>query len=198
MRRGGLSALLAGAALSMAGCTLPRAPTAVPELASAPPGAPAESLFADRARLEASEQRWAQVKAAWGGHYHYRVSWRSAFGFGHQTQVEVRGDQVVARWFKNEPGPQAPEPIRVIRETGSELGRQGAPAAPPLTLDQLYTQCRALINRPLPAHESQHLALDERGLLRGCVRVDRRFTGDAPTQGVPELALAPGPGQPLS
>jgi hypothetical protein len=147
--------------------------------------------LADQARLESSEQRWAQVKAAWGGHYHYRISWRSAFGFGRETQVEVRDGQAVVRWFKTIPGSS------VLQETGSELGRQGAPAAPPLTLDQLYTQCRALIARPMPAHESQHLALDERGLLRGCVRIDRRFTDDAPYQGVPNLQLAPGPGLPL-
>ena len=150
------------------------------------------SLANDQEKLQESETTWQQVREKHQGNYSYKVRWSSFVGFGHETEVIVRNNEVVERRFRSfsgrpvpvRPGQPVPEPEGDSwTEKGEALGSHKA-GAPPKTLDQLYTQAAEVVARPLPEHERRYVRFDKQGLLLSCFTVDTRIADDAPTKGV--------------
>jgi hypothetical protein len=165
---------------------LPSKPTAATPTGS---GAAAELE-----RLSKSLSAWQQAKDACGGDYSYSVRFTSAFGFGHETTVTVRGNRIVHRSFtrfgRPEPGqpPQAPRPEWV--ESGEEVGsHEEVGAAQARTLDELYAIARQVLERKLDDRQVRSLVIDDRGLLQACFIRDAGIADDAPQHGVPYLQL---------
>ena len=155
---------------------------------------PAVAAEGASAKLAKSLQTWQQAKKKCHGNYSYSVRWQSFVGFGHETTVVIKGNQVVERRyreFKRRPPVAVPDKPKVKPkpagplwvEKGKELGlhKKGAAAK---TLDQLYQEAAAVANRKLPANERRYLIFDKQGLLLGCFTVDKRIADDAPTKGV--------------
>ena len=144
------------------------------------------------AKLEKSLQRWKKLKKECQGNYTYSKRWSSWVGFGNVTEVVVANNKVVERNYKSFSAPQRPaapgKPPGKRKETGwSEKGaklgshKEGHPAK---TLDQLYEEAKAILNRPLAAFQRLGLRFNEQGLLLACYTQDTRIADDAPTKGV--------------
>jgi len=144
------------------------------------------------AQLEKSLQLWKKLKKECKGNYTYSKRWSSWVGFGNVTKVIVANNKVVERNYKAfsaPPRPAAPgQPPGKRKETGwnekgAKLGshREGHPAK---TLDQLYEEAKAILERPLPAFQRLGLRFDKQGLLLACYTQDTRIADDAPTKGV--------------
>lgn len=144
------------------------------------------------AKLEKSLQRWKKLKKECQGNYTYSKRWSSWVGFGNVTEVVVANNKVVERNYKSFSAPQRPaapgKPPEKRKETGwSEKGaklgshKEGHPAK---TLDQLYEEAKAILNRPLPAFQRLGLRFNEQGLLLACYTQDTRIADDAPTKGI--------------
>jgi len=96
--------------------------------------------------------------------------------------------------FSAPPRPAAPgQPPGKRKETGwSEKGaklgshKEGHPAK---TIDQLYEEAKAILERPLPAFQRLGLRFDKQGLLLACYTQDTRIADDAPTKGVSISAI---------
>lgn len=152
----------------------------------------AQGYSNEQDELQASLKKWQMLREQCQGNYAYKVRWSSFTGFGHETEVVIRDNQVVERRFRTFDGkPPAPAPADQPAaapafkwiEKGKDLGKhhQGAEAK---TLDQLYEVAAAVIKRELPAHERRYVRFDKQGLLRSCFTVDTRIADDAPTIGV--------------
>jgi hypothetical protein len=113
-------------------------------------------------------------------------------GFGNVTEVVVANNKVVERNYKAfsaPPRPAAPGKLPAKRketgwsEKGAQLGghKEGHPAK---TIDQLYEEAKAILERPLPAFQRLGLRFDAQGLLLACYTQDTRIADDAPTKGV--------------
>lgn len=146
----------------------------------------------EAARFAKGFDIWLKLKAECGGNYAYQVRWSSAFGFGHVTEIKVRGNKVVERRYEATsdrpqviaPGETEAKPAgdRWV-ETGEAIGshKQGAPAK---TLDELYAEAKAVAEMKLKSHQRRYLRFDERGLPISCFWIDIRIADDAPTNGL--------------
>jgi hypothetical protein len=139
------------------------------------------ALADDEARLAKSLESWTKLKAECGGNYSYTVSWSSMSGFGHQTEIIVRKNFVTERKYREFglPGTEG----KTWNEQGTQVGdsRNGAP---PLSLDQLYIDAKAVLARELHDAERRYLKFDRQGLLLSCFTIDTRIADDAPLKGV--------------
>ena len=145
------------------------------------------------AQLKKSLNTWEKLKATCGGNYTYTKRWSSWVGFGHTTEVVVENNKVVERRYKsfsNRPVPEAPPGQPQAKpaskgwvEKGDEIGthKQGHPAK---TLDELYKEAAAILDRPIPPFQRLGLRFDKQGLLLACYTQDKRIADDAPTKGV--------------
>lgn len=144
------------------------------------------------AQLKKSLSTWEKLKEECGGNYTYSKRWSSWVGFGHTTEVVVANNKVAERRYKSfsgRPRPVAPgQPPAKPKgtswtETGKELGshKQGHPAK---TLDMLYKEATAILERPVPPFQRLGLRFDKQGLLLACYTQDKRIADDAPTKGV--------------
>jgi len=152
------------------------------------------------AQLEKSLQLWKKLKKECKGNYTYSKRWSSWVGFGNVTEVVVVNNKVVERHYKAfsaPPRPAAPgQPPEKRKETGwsekeAKLGshKEGHPAK---TIDQLYEEAQAILERPLPAFQRLGLRFDKQGLLLACYTQDTRIADDAPTKGVSISAITLG------
>ncbi len=136
--------------------------------------------------LSQSHLRWEEIKKQGQGNYSYLTRWSSWVGFGHETTIVVRDNQVVERRFQSF-GPTQPNSSPVDSTSWIEkrdfLGsnKQGHP---PKTLDQLYAEAKKLMDKPIPPFHRATLRFNERGLLLACFVQDTRIADDAPFTGV--------------
>jgi hypothetical protein len=152
------------------------------------------------AKLAKSLQLWKKLKKECNGNYTYSKRWSSWVGFGNVTEVVVANNKVVERNYKAFSAPKRPaapgKPPGKRKETGwSEKGaklgshKEGHPAK---TIDQLYEEAKAILERPLPAFQRLGLHFDAQGLLLACYTQDTRIADDAPTKGVSISAITLG------
>jgi len=196
---GFLAKLMAGlgSLVLLHGCTVP--PTAAP---APPPTSASIDKPLTFPGLDESEQLWRQWRHKAQGRYHYTVRFQSKVGFSQVTTVRVEDNRVAERSFTftpREPLTSQPDGSTPAQNTWTEQGAHigtRAGAAPALTLDELYGQCRLLWSeyRPAPAGTRPEwtlptLGLDHRGLLKSCTSTNTRTIGDAQTRGVNEIEL---------
>tara|TARA_Y100001934_G_scaffold115729_1_gene141647 strand:+ start:1290 stop:3719 length:2430 start_codon:yes stop_codon:yes gene_type:complete len=171
------------------------APPRPPELVAPPVFRPGGGGPVDKAKIaqfEKSLSTWEKLKVECGGNYTYSKRWSSWVGFGHTTEVVVQNNTVIERRYKafsNRPRPVAPgQPPakpegKTWTEKGEELGthKEGHPVK---TLDELYKEAAAILERPIPPFQRLGLRFDKQGLLLACYTQDTRIADDAPTKGV--------------
>ena len=147
------------------------------------------------AELQASLDKWDNLKQKCGGNYRYFVRTSSFTGAGTETEIVIRNNKVAGRRYKvtgppvliaptpNGEPPKPEAPTYKWTERGEEVGnnKDGAPAK---TLDELYAQAKEVLVRELPEHEKLYVRFDKQGLLSSCFTVDTRIADDAPTNGV--------------
>ena len=166
--------------------------------------AAAEKGTSPAGQLQKSLQTWQELKVKCGGNYSYTVAFQSWAGFGHTTEIVIRGNKVVERKYsefnRNAP-PPPPEPGKGPKlpgenwvEKGDQLGSHKK-AAPLRTLDELYAEAQKVVETKLAPAQRLYVAFDKQGLLQSCFYVDTRIADDAPRTGVAigniRLELAP-------
>ena len=110
------------------------------------------------------------------------------------TRIVVRLGKVVERSFEQfvevpvpaalQPGNAATAPRVQWTETGAEIGTHGDGAAPARTVDELYDEAVALLEKPVAEHKERSLAINECGILDHCFDRDMRIADDVPLEGV--------------
>ncbi len=157
-------------------------------------------LADEQPKLADSLSKWQQLKEKHAGNYSYAVRWSSFAGFGHETVIVVRDNQVVERRYVEfgrevapvAPGPKPPKPAGPKWvETASELGKHNE-GAPPKTLDALYAEAAKVLQQPLRDSERRYVKFDQQGLLLSCFIVDTAIADDAPITGVRLARITPG------
>ena len=153
----------------------------------------ASASFADdQEKMQQSMTTWRQLRERNQGNYAYTIRWSSFVGFGHETEIVVRNNEVAERRYRSfsgrpvpvRPGQPAPKPEGTSWvERGDDLGTHKE-GAPPKTLDELYAEAAQVLKRPLPEFERRYVRFDKQGLLLACFTVDTRIADDAPTKGV--------------
>ena len=155
----------------------------------------------DGAKLQASIEKWDDLKQKSGNSYRYYVRTSSFTGFTTETEVVVHGGKVTGRRYKETQGFSGPGgPVPVLLPEGGEPPKPEPPkykwterfdevgknkgGAPAKTLDELYAQAKEVIARDLPEFEKRYVSFDKQGLLKSCFTVDTRIADDAPTNGV--------------
>lgn len=138
-------------------------------------------------KLQKSLLTWQKEKAGCAGDYSYQKKWVSWTGFGHETTIVIRNNQVTGRYFKsfsNQPKPQNQSNLQNgWKENENQLG-QHKEGHPPKTLDQLYAEAQDLIDQPLLSFHRSILRFNSQGLLLSCFTQDSRIADDVPTVGV--------------
>lgn len=140
-------------------------------------------------QLSKSLQIWNDLKVKCGGNYSYKVRWENRAGFGHETSITVRTNQVIERtftqWSKtgSQPGTGSNAQAGNYIERDLALGthKKGSPAK---TLDELYLEAEKVLKAKYPSHMKMELSFDKKGLLQACCYVDIRYAEDAPRKGV--------------
>ncbi len=188
--------------------TTATAPKTVPAIEFAEAGGPSsaatpkgtsEPSASKQAELKQSLQTWKNLKAKCGGNYSYKIAWSSWVGFGRETEIVVRDNQVTERRYREwsgrpvpvEPGKEPKPEGETWTEQGKQLGshKKGAPLK---TLDQLYAEASKILETKLEPHHRLYLRFDDRGLLLSCFYVDTRIADDAPQTGVVISSIKPG------
>lgn len=122
-----------------------------------------------REALARSERRWERLKATHGETYTYVASTLRDDGEGHEdTQVSVADGIVVERSYAYY------DPNGLVtkwRESSDQVGAH-AEGAPPLTVDDLYMECRESTLSLDPATHWLVLDFDQQGLLQRCGTLD--------------------------
>ena len=138
-------------------------------------------------KLQKSLLTWQKEKARCVGDYSYQKKWSSWTGFGHETTIVIRNNQVIGRHFKsfsNQPKTLNQSNLQNgWKENENQLG-QHKEGHPPKTLDQLYAEAQDLIDQPLLSFHRPILRFNSQGLLLSCFTQDSRIADDAPTVGV--------------
>ena len=148
---------------------------------------PAADLEAIAKQLDKSLETWTELKAKCGGNYSYKVRWQNRVGFGHETAIIVRTNQVVERkystWKPANGNPTAKSEADSWSETGKELGshKKGAPVK---TLDELYQEAKDLLKKKFKPYMKPEAHFDKAGLLQGCYFVNTNYAEDPPRFGV--------------
>ena len=143
-------------------------------------------------QLNKSLKTWEDLKGKCGGNYSYKVKWSNHLGFGHETVLVVRNNQVVERKFtqwKSSPTTNAPAKeigkasADTWTERDAEVGSHKKGAAGK-TLDQLYRDADKLLKVKLKPYHSLTVQMDKQGLLQACYFIDTRLPADPPHTGV--------------
>ena len=166
-------------------------PTETTEVPPETTDASDEATSPEQKQLAESLDKWNALKAECKGNYSYKIRWSSWVGFGRETEIVVRDNEVSERRYKEwsaQPVPVAPgqppqEQGKKWTETADNLGsnKQGAP---PKTLDELYVEAQEILNKKLAPHEKLYVRFDKQGLLLSCFYTDTRIADDAPQTGV--------------
>ena len=135
-------------------------------------------------QLAQSREAWVEVKQQCGGNYEYVVRFESWTGFGHETTVIVRGNEVSERRFRSWPGRnQRAEGGAWVEDRGT-IGTHDE-GAKPKTLDELYDEAAAALAAEGPAEGREYVFRgDDDGLMLACYWIDTRIADDAPRHGV--------------
>jgi hypothetical protein len=188
--------ILLSAGIAAATGSAPSAP--VPE---APAAGPAADL---KEKLAVSEKAWQKWREDCKGNYEYDVCFQSWTGASNTTTIVVRDNKVVGRKFEERSGrPSALRPIepgkqptvqddatRWEEKGAEELGknRGGAPAK---TIDQLYREAAALLEKGIDNNQRWTTLFHPNGIIRVFGYTDLRIMDDAPLSGVRIDAVRP-------
>jgi len=135
-------------------------------------------------QLAASLEKWTAAKEKCGGNYSYKVHWENKLGFGHDTILVVRNNELAERKFtqwKTENG--APKQTDSWTEQGEKLGshKKGAAAQ---TLDQVYESSKKLLEKSQKPIYKLEIGFDKEGLLQKCRYLDTRYPDEPMAFGV--------------
>jgi hypothetical protein len=139
-------------------------------------------------QLEKSFKLWLQLKNDYQGNYAYTEKRSSSTGPSYTTTILISNNRVTERKFESMGTPhqdgRAMDKNRWT-EKGEFIGSSSNKQAhPPVTLDQLYTEAKELLAKPIPPFHRGSLRLNEQGLLLSCYVQDIRIADDAPINGV--------------
>ena len=141
----------------------------------------------DQEKFDSGLKTWKALKKKCKGNYSYTVSWFSAFGFGHSTEITVRDNKVISRKYKALGAPNPPNAQAAVVETWMETGKtlgSHKKGAPVKTLDELYAEAKKVMEKNLTPRERRYVRLNKQGLLTSCYTVDTGILDDAPRNGI--------------
>ena len=154
-------------------------------------------------QLKASQAQWETVKSDCQGNYAYTVTTVSFTGYRTTTTITVVNNKVQQRKFEafsaRTPAPPPVKPGEKTRapvaqsiwiESEKTLGSHKS-GAKPQTLDTLYLQAHAVIQRDLAPHERRYVQFFKNGLLKSCFYIDTRIADDSPRNGVSITTITP-------
>lgn len=146
---------------------------------------------ADETKLKESLATWEKVKKECEGNYAIVVRWSSAFGFGNETTITVKGNKVVERKYVVFGGgngkPMPPE--TKWTETGAQIGTHKGEGAIARTVDDIYAEAKKLLSQEAPKDQKRFVGYDKQGLLTHCFTKDLRIADDAPQNGIPYFQI---------
>jgi hypothetical protein len=140
-----------------------------------------------RNQLDAAAASWRATKPGCST-YSYVRFWRSVFGTGGETSVEISNDVPSRRRYVAEPWnwPDGGAPV-TWEETGATIGSHtgggGAPAVyPALTVEELFAECDMVLAKDLDESELQLTAWTS-GVLSMCTS-RQKYCSDDCTSGI--------------
>ena len=147
-----------------------------------------EEWGGQKKQFEKSFKLWLEIKDDCQGNYSYNKKWSSWTGFGHTTTITVSNNRVTERKFESVGAPH-PDGRPVDKNRWTERGEfigssSNKQAHPPKTLDQLYSEAKELLAKPIPPFHKGVLRLNKQGLLLSCYLLDTRIADDGPVKGV--------------
>lgn len=120
-----------------------------------------------------SEKEWKKLKDKHQNSYSYTVSEQSFSGFGSETTIMVMDGQVVSRNYKAyiiSENDGSKEITETYTETEGDLGSHSE-GAPPVTLDELYEDCRTEYLMVDPETHTIYFDTTEEGVISLCGHV---------------------------
>ena len=159
-------------------------------------GCSAHRLTPEMIGLESSFKSWKAAEAKTGGNYSYTVRRASAFGFGNETKLFVKSGSIIQRSYSEfgQTFPVLPQQHSVNAdsfwtERGADLSQHGNQGALVRTIDQLYAECRSILQSTIPVEQKLNLGYGETGFLAYCFTHDPRIMDDAPMTGVSPFTI---------
>lgn len=119
-------------------------------------------------RLAQSLETWQALKIENGDHYRYETLFVSWTGFRSTTTLTVQGNEVVTRAYESSyTSDEGEEITESWTEEGAAVGSHEA-GAEPLTIDELYLECREDVLTQNAAENEFYLEFRNEGVLSSC------------------------------
>lgn len=138
-----------------------------------------------------SYENWLQFKEERGNSYYYHITFQSWTGNGNITEVRVKDDQVISRWYREvfvHASTGDRDTTDIYFEDSSRLN-SNPEGAPPLTIDELYTECVEQYLEVDPKHNEIYFDTNQQGLMASCGFVPKACVDDC-FQGIRLTAIA--------
>jgi len=127
-------------------------------------------------KLEKSLNNWQQIKISKGSSYRYTTNFSSWIGFGSQTDIEVKDNQVIQRsyraWDKNY---KQTDSWKEKNATTLGSHKNGALAK---TIDELYSSCQDILRTKEEKSYHIHLNFDNNNILKNCFYAHKQCADD--------------------